>query len=288
MTQALTTTNAQADAVELALIQGDLSKLTPAERLAYYRAVCESLKLNPYTKPFAYITLNNKLVLYALKDCTEQLRKNNKVSINRLDKEIADGCYVVTAYATDKDERTDSSIGAVNIEGLKGEARANAMMKAETKAKRRVTLSICGLGMLDETEIETIPDARRFDDDAPTVSRDERAPAPPTSNGKHEPPPTTTPTPVSAENRAILSQLIDRRDAILADAKAKGKNYTEQEQREMTARVIDLMQAVNVQLTLRNMPTIDGKQTADKVTAIKAALNAMLTHDESAPQPEAA
>ena len=30
-------------------------------------------------------------------------------------------------------------------------------MKAETKAKRRVTLSICGLGMLDETEVETVP-----------------------------------------------------------------------------------------------------------------------------------
>ena len=28
-------------------------------------------------------------------------------------------------------------------------------MKCETKAKRRVTLSICGLGMLDETEVET-------------------------------------------------------------------------------------------------------------------------------------
>jgi hypothetical protein len=34
----------------------------------------------------------------------------------------------------------------------------NALMKAVTKAKRRVTLSICGLGMLDETEVETIPD----------------------------------------------------------------------------------------------------------------------------------
>ena len=32
-------------------------------------------------------------------------------------------------------------------------------MKSETKAKRRVTLSLCGLGMLDETEIETIPSA---------------------------------------------------------------------------------------------------------------------------------
>jgi hypothetical protein len=36
---------------------------------------------------------------------------------------------------------------------------ANALMKAETKAKRRVTLSICGLGMLDESEVESIPGA---------------------------------------------------------------------------------------------------------------------------------
>jgi len=32
-------------------------------------------------------------------------------------------------------------------------------MKAETKAKRRVTLSICGLGLLDETEVETVSTA---------------------------------------------------------------------------------------------------------------------------------
>jgi hypothetical protein len=47
----------------------------------------------------------------------------------------------------------------VSIANVNGEARANAMMKAETKAKRRVTLSICGLGMLDETEVESIPEA---------------------------------------------------------------------------------------------------------------------------------
>ncbi|BEJ60493.1 hypothetical protein B10172_05150 [Campylobacter jejuni] len=33
-------------------------------------------------------------------------------------------------------------------------------MKAITKAKRRVTLSICGLGMLDESELETIKEKR--------------------------------------------------------------------------------------------------------------------------------
>src|SRR6516162_3098534 len=52
--------------------------------------------------------------------------------------------------------RIDTSIGAVSIGGLKGDNKCNALMKAETKAKRRLTLSICGLGMLDETEIETV------------------------------------------------------------------------------------------------------------------------------------
>jgi hypothetical protein len=50
--------------------------------------------------------------------------------------------------------------------GLKGDALANALMKAETKSKRRVTLSICGLGMLDETEVDTIPDARKVESEA--------------------------------------------------------------------------------------------------------------------------
>jgi hypothetical protein len=34
---------------------------------------------------------------------------------------------------------------------------ANALMRAETKAKRRVTLSIAGLGWLDETEFDIVP-----------------------------------------------------------------------------------------------------------------------------------
>jgi len=76
-----------------------------------------------------------------------------------LAREVVEGCYIVTAKASDSEGRTDESIGAVPIEKIQGEARANAMMKAETKAKRRVTLSFCGLGMLDETEVDSIPGA---------------------------------------------------------------------------------------------------------------------------------
>lgn len=145
--------------VEKVVVQGDLSALSPQERLAYYRQVCDSVGLNPLTRPFEYIKLNNKLVLYAKRDATDQLRKIHGVSVTIAAREKVDDLYAVTAQAKDKDGRTDESIGAVNLKGLTGDYAANAMMKAETKAKRRVTLSICGLGMLDETEIASVPDA---------------------------------------------------------------------------------------------------------------------------------
>lgn len=147
--------------IEQVVIQGDLSKLTPTERVTYYKNVCESLNLNPLTKPFDYISLSGKVTLYATKNCTEQLRKLNGVSIEGLEKQLIDDIYIVNAKARDKWGRMDESTGAVNVANLKGEAKANAIMKAETKAKRRVTLSICGLGWCDETEIETIPGAEK-------------------------------------------------------------------------------------------------------------------------------
>jgi len=103
--------------------------------------------------------LNGKLTLYAKRDATDQLRASRGVSISIVNRETIGDVYVVTARATVGD-RSDESTGAVPIGNVKGEALANALMKAETKAKRRVTLSICGLGMLDETELETIPEVR--------------------------------------------------------------------------------------------------------------------------------
>jgi hypothetical protein len=145
--------------VEATLVGGDLSKLTPEERTTYYLRVCESLGLNPLTKPFEYITLNNKLTLYARKDCTDQLRKVHSVSITEPSIKFEDEWIVVSVTARLPDGRTDSDVGLVNKKDMRGDF-GNAVMKAVTKAKRRVTLSICGLGMLDETEVETIPDAK--------------------------------------------------------------------------------------------------------------------------------
>src|SRR5512138_2572079 len=100
-------------AIESVLIKGDLSALTEAQRLAYYRRICESLGLNPMTQPFEYLRLSGKLVLYARKDATEQLRKIHVVSVTDLHTERTDEIYIVTAHAQDRSGRTDASTGVV-------------------------------------------------------------------------------------------------------------------------------------------------------------------------------
>lgn len=141
--------------MERVLLGGDLAGLTPQQRADYYNAVCQSLGLNPLTKPFEYLNLNGKLRLYALRDCADQLRKLHGISIYIVGRDRLQDVYIVTARAKDRTGREDESTGVVNIGGLKGEALANALMKAETKSKRRVTLSIAGLGWLDEVEVDT-------------------------------------------------------------------------------------------------------------------------------------
>jgi hypothetical protein len=148
-------------AIEQALIQGNLVALTPSQRADYYRRICDSLGLNPLTRPLEYLTLNGKLTLYARKDCTDQLRTIKGVSIEKPDITFQDDWIIVTVTARDSTGRTDSDIGVVSRKDMRGDF-GNAVMKAVTKAKRRVTLSMCGLGMLDETEVESIPAARTF------------------------------------------------------------------------------------------------------------------------------
>lgn len=138
---------------------GDLANLSPEQRTALYGSVCSSMGLNPLSRPFEYIRLNNKLTLYATRTATDQLRKINGVSITSIDQVIDDGVLIVTVKAQDASGRTDMEIGAVTVAGLKGEALANARMKAITKAKRRVTLSISGLGWMDESEVSSVPSA---------------------------------------------------------------------------------------------------------------------------------
>jgi hypothetical protein len=184
----------EASTVERVLLDGDLGKLTPAQRVSYYSRTCETLGLNPLTRPFEYIVLNGKLTLYARREASEQLRRLHNVSITITGRELLEGeTYVVTARATLPGGRTDESIGVKGLKGLTGDARANAMMTAETKSKRRVTLSVCGLGLLDETEVADIPDVTK-----PALSGYATLPAPP---------PEAAPLPVLPEGFCLIERI---------------------------------------------------------------------------------
>ena len=146
-----------ASIIEAVITKGDLAKLTSVERTQYYNEVCRSVGLNPFTRPFEYISLSGKLTLYARREATDQLRRMNGISLEVISREVVGDILTVHVRATDKSGRKDEDFGSVSIKGLAGEALANANMKAITKGKRRVTLSISGLGFLDESEVEDIP-----------------------------------------------------------------------------------------------------------------------------------
>jgi hypothetical protein len=157
------------ETLELVLGTGDLAKLTPGQRVEYMVRTCQSLGLNPLTRPFRFLALNGQVQLYATRDCTDQLRKLHGINLQIVDKKIDSDLFVVTVRARTKDGREDEDIGAVTLGQLRGDSRANALMKGLTKAKRRVTLSICGLGLMSEDELDTVPGARTFDAEIPVA-----------------------------------------------------------------------------------------------------------------------
>lgn len=147
----------QQEIITSLVLNGDLSKMQPAQKVDFYNRFCQSLGLNPLTQPFQLIIFQGKQKMYATKDCTDQLRKIYGISITDIKSEIIAGSlYKVTVTACDPNGRVDAATGVLSIDGLKGEAMGVAIMKCETKAKRRVTLSICGLGILDESEVESM------------------------------------------------------------------------------------------------------------------------------------
>jgi len=157
-------------ALERVLVAGDLAGLNESQRIEYYKAVCESLGINPLTRPFEYLRLNGRLVLYATRAAADQLRSIHGISILDAQIERQDDLITVTVRGRTRDGREDVEVGVVSVAGLRGDAQANAFMKALTKAKRRLTLSLAGLGWLDESETETIPGAQRVSEPGPALT----------------------------------------------------------------------------------------------------------------------
>ena len=145
--------------LESLVIRGDLGGLSPQQKVEYYGYRCAQVGLDPSAKPFDLMVFQGKQVLYANKSCTEQLIAKHGLSTQIVAREKVDDIYCVHARVTGSDGRFSENMGAVPLKGLQGDAMANALLKATTKAVRRTVLAHCGLGMLDESEVETIPGA---------------------------------------------------------------------------------------------------------------------------------
>jgi hypothetical protein len=143
--------------VESLVIRGDISALSPEERSRFYVQMCESLGLNPSVQPFAILRLNGKEILYPTRGATDQL-----AAIHRLNREVVEGPEVrdfagtkllyCKARVTHPNGRVETAVATLPANDF-----AMGVMKIETKAKRRATLAILGLAMLDETEVDSIP-----------------------------------------------------------------------------------------------------------------------------------
>lgn len=147
--------------IESLVTNGDMSRLTPNQVVDYYNYRCHQAGLDPSAKPFDKLKLNGKEILYANATATQQLCKIHQLTTQVVSRETVEGVYVVCIRVSSPDGRSSDNMGAVPIKGLAGDGMANAMMKATTKAIRRTVLAHCGLGMLDETEVDTIPNVVR-------------------------------------------------------------------------------------------------------------------------------
>lgn len=189
---------ADVDALRRLIIGGDLKVLTEIQRDQYYVALCDAMGVDWRLRPFEYITLDGKLQLYGKSNLAEQLRNNRRINIGIIERKQVGNMYMVIARA-EMGGRFDESSGIVDVQGKSGTVLANLMLKAETKAKRRVSLSICGAGMLDETEVEdSAPGAGLSDEVAAHLfggRKPDGAPQPPAAP---EPQRETLPTPAEA------------------------------------------------------------------------------------------
>lgn len=145
---------------ESIVLRGDLSGLNEGQKKEYYLFRCKQVGLDPAAKPFDLLKLNGKEILYANAGATQQLCAIHKLSTQITHRERIDDIYVVSVRVTAADGRVSENQGAVSVGNARGDALANAILKSTTKAIRRAVLAHCGLGMMDETEVETIPGAR--------------------------------------------------------------------------------------------------------------------------------
>jgi len=166
------------------VMTGDLSAIAKQDRPGLVMALCRYIGVDPIERPFSVFKDGKREVLYANRACTSALCRVRRISreVIAVEEKTIAGQLVIFAKARAtmlSTGRYDESTGVVPVmvddkvwdeqarrKVSKGwrmpdpNEAANLPMKAETKAKRRAVLDLVGLGLTDESEIDTIKGAR--------------------------------------------------------------------------------------------------------------------------------
>ena len=141
------------------VVSKDLILLSEEERKQYYMQACEALGLDFRTAPLRYFEQvghggKRSLILYALRNASAQLRAKHNLTVKLSEPTITNDAAIFTATVIAPNGGSDSAVGAESIKGLTGKEFGDAIMTAQTKAKRRAILDFAGHGLLDESEVE--------------------------------------------------------------------------------------------------------------------------------------
>jgi hypothetical protein len=139
-------------------ITGSLENLTEDQQKDYVLAVCEFLEV-PAELGVVKLTYmdsgdgRRNLVLYVEKGATDIIRDRRGIDVDSMDEANGKGYVGWKVRGHDKTGRHEMAVGTVSVENLKGKQAADAVMVAQTKALRRMTLAFQGGGFLDSSEI---------------------------------------------------------------------------------------------------------------------------------------
>ena len=105
-----------AEVITSLVLNGDLKRLSPEQKVGYYNYRCQQAGLDPAAKPFDLLTLNGKEILYANASATQQLTSIHKLSHQITSRELTDGIYCVFCRVTGSDGRsTENKIGRAHV-----------------------------------------------------------------------------------------------------------------------------------------------------------------------------
>ncbi len=146
--------------------QNNLKSLTEQERAEFLAHKATMLGLKPESSGLRWLVLRGNLTLYASRETCDQLCSTHGISVNIVSQERIEDLYVVTARAQNSEGRFMDDLSAVKWQGTSPDGKpidpGIAIKKSVTSAKRRAVLSFVGLSIMDETEVEGLPDAQPY------------------------------------------------------------------------------------------------------------------------------